>query len=79
MNNKLSLIRLIITNKRTNQAGQRHLGINDEYERAAAFEQSIRITGWVREQIDLSGTVVHLERDEGAAGDVLEIRLCCRL
>ena len=48
-----------------------HLGINDEYEGATALEQGIRVACRVREQVDLSGAVVHLEGDEGATGDVL--------
>jgi hypothetical protein len=51
----------MVTRKFTN------LSINDEYERATAFEESIRITGGIREQIDLSCTIINLKCNEGTA------------
>ena len=51
------------------------LGVDDEYERAAALEESVAVARRIVEQVDLARAVVHLKGDERAARYVLEVRL----
>jgi hypothetical protein len=51
----------------------KNLSIDHEYERTAALEKRIAVTGGIGEEIDLSRAVVDLKGDERTARYVLKI------